>query len=262
MFIGFLNSIGDKTIKIFLSMYKAVEFTLICLIHMFNPRSYTSEVRTVLTKQIYHTSIGMLPLFMFLAIFFGTIFIGVIIYLATLYNLEDNIGSIIVIFAIKEFSPFFVALLIVFRSSATINAEIAIMKINKEIQMLKESKVDLIDYLYLPRILSGVVSVTALSTLFVLIMLLGGYLFTLFYMNMDFHTYKNILISAIGFEDFAVLILKAAAFGFVIMIIPVYNGLKAGSSFEAIPRSMIKGMVKIFIAIFFVEVFSLLIQSI
>ncbi len=262
MFFSFLNSIGDKTIKIFLSLYKAVEFTSICIIHMFNPKSYTPAMRVVLTKQIYITSIGILPVFMFLAIFFGTIFIGAIIYLATLYNLENDIGDIIVTFAIKEFSPFFVTLLIIFRSSTAINTEIALMRINKEIDAFKSSKVDLIDYLFLPRILSGVVSVTALSALFAIIMLIGGYLFTLFYMNMDLHTYKNILISAIGFEDLAVLILKSAAFGFVIMIIPVYSGLKAKSSIKEIPKSMVNGMVKIFIAIFFVEVFSLLIQSI
>mgnify|MGYP006307672007 CR=1 FL=1 len=93
-------------------------------------------------------------------------------------------------------------------------------------------------------------------------MLIAGYLFTLFYMNMDFHTYKHILIGAIDFEDLAVLILKAIAFGFVIMIIPIYSGLKTQKSFRAIPISVLNGMVKVFIAIFFVEVLSLLIQSI
>lgn len=259
---GFLQSIGDKTIKIFFSFYEVIVFIGICLIHMLNPKSYNPAMRVVLIKQIYFTSVGILPIFIFMAIFFGTIFIGIIIYFATLYGLEDDIGYILVTFAIKEFSPFFTTLLIALRSSTAINTEIAVMKVNKEIDTLRAFKIDFIDYLFLPRIISGVVSVTALSTLFAIIMLLGGYLFTLFYMNMDFHTYKSILISAISFEDLAVLILKAVSFGFVIMIIPIYSGLKTSRGYTAIPISVLNGMMKLFIAIFFVEVLSLLMQSI
>ena len=259
---GFLQSVGDKTIKIFFSFYEAIVFIGICLIHIFNPKSYNPAMRAVLIKQIYFTSVGILPIFSFMAIFFGTIFIGIIIYFATLYGLEGDIGDILVTFAIKEFSPFFTTLLIALRSSTAINTEIAVMKVNKEIDTLRAFKIDFIDYLFLPRIISGVISVTALSTLFAIIMLLGGYLFTLFFMNMDFHTYKAILLGAVTFEDLAVLILKAISFGFVIMIIPIYSGLKTAQGLTAIPISVLNGMMKLFIAIFFVEVLSLLIKSI
>jgi phospholipid/cholesterol/gamma-HCH transport system permease protein len=136
------------------------------------------------------------------------------------------------------------------------------MNVNKEIDTLRDLKIDFIDYLFIPSIVSGVVSVAVLSTLFAIIMLLGGYLFTMFFMNMDFHTYKFILINAIGLEDILVMILKAIAFGFVIMLIPIYSGLKTGHGFTAVPISVLNGMMKLFISIFFVEVLSLLIQSI
>jgi len=262
MILSILDKIGAKTISMFSSFNEAIVFTTICLIHMLNPKSYNPAMRVVLTKQIYFTSVGILPIFIFMAIFFGTIFIGAMVYVATSYGLEENIGSILVTFALKEFAPFFTTLLISLRSSTAINTEIAVMNVNKELDTLRSFKIDLIDYLFLPRIISGVVSVTALSTLFAIIMLFGGYLFTLFYMNMDFHTYKYILISAIGFEDIAVLILKAMAFGFVIMLIPIYSGLKTEKSYTGIPISVLNGMMKLFIAIFFVEVVSLVIQSI
>ncbi|MEA3330443.1 MAG: ABC transporter permease [Campylobacterota bacterium] len=261
MLIKFIEDIGAKTIHSISSLYEALKFTYICIIHMLRPSSYNPAMRMVLTKQIYFTAIQIIPLFIMMALFFGSIVIGVVISLATEYKLQDEIGSIIIAFVIDEFSPFFTALLISLRSGTAINTEIAVMKVNNELNTLKEYKIDLIDYLFLPRIISGIISVTSLSIVFALIMLSSGYLFTLFYMNMDFHTYKYLLISAIEVQDVLILLFKGIAFGFVTMLIPLYSGLKTAKSYTAIPISVLNGMVKLFIAIFFIEVLSLLIQS-
>jgi len=257
----FIENIGDKAINSFFSISEALKFTIICLIHMIKPKSYNPAMRMVLTKQIYFTAVTIIPLFMMMAFLFGSVIIGVVITLATQYSLEDKIGSILITFVLNEFSPFFTALLISLRSSTAVNTEIAVMNVNNELNTLKEYKIDLIDYLFLPRIISGVISVTSLSILFAIIMLSSGYIFTLFYMNMDLHTYKYLLINAIEVKDIVILLLKSIAFGFVIMLIPIYSGLKTANSYTAIPISVLNGMVKLFIAIFFIEVLSLLIQS-
>jgi len=260
--IKFIENIGDKTINIFHSIYEALKFTFLCLIHMINPKSYNPAMRMVLIKQIYFTAVTILPLFIVMASIFGSIIIGIVIVVATQYALQDKIGSIIVTFVINEFSPFFTALLISLRSSTAVNTEIAIMNVNKELNTLQEYDIDLIDYLFLPRIISGVISVTFLSILFALIMLSSGYLFTLFYMGMDLHIYTSLLLNAVEIKDLIVMLLKSIAFGFVIMLIPIYSGFHTGNSYSAIPISVLNGMVRLFIAIFFIEVLALLLQSI
>lgn len=261
MIVKFIESIGDKTLGAFSSFYEALKFTFICLAHMVTPSSYNPAMRMVLTKQIYFTAVTIIPLFVMMAFIFGSVIIGVVIALATEYNLQDKIGSIIITFVIDEFSPFFTALLISLRSGTAINTEIAVMNVNKELNTLRQYKIDLIDYLFLPRIISGIISITSLSIIFALIMLSSGYVFTLLYMNMDLHTYKTILINAIEVKDLVILLLKSLAFGFATMLIPIYSGLKAGAAYTAIPISVLNGMVKLFIAIFLIEVLSLLIQS-
>lgn len=260
MIIKLVQSIGEKAIEFIFSVYKAFRFTFICLVHMLLPSSYNPAMRMVLTKQIYFTAVEIVPLFIFMAIFFGSVTIGVVIMLATDYNLQNDIGSILITFAIDEFAPFFTALLISIRSSTAINTEIAVMRVNRELNTLKEYKIDLIDYLFLPRILSGILSITSLSILFAIIMLSSGYIFTLFYLHMDFHTYRYMLINAIEVKDLIILLSKGIAFGFVSMVIPIYCGLKTADSNTAISISVLKGMVKLFIAIFFIEVFSLILQ--
>jgi len=259
--VKFIQNIGEKTIDTFASLYEGVKFTLICIEHMLRPSSYNPAMKMVLTKQIYFTAVSIIPMFVMIAIVFGSVIIGFVIALASEYNLQDKIGSIIITFVINEFAPFFTALLISLRSGTAVNTEIAVMKVNKELNTLIEYKIDIINYLFLPRIIGGIISVTALSIIFALIMLSSGYLFTLFYMNMDFHTYEQLLINAIEVRDIVILLLKSVAFGFVIMLIPIYSGLKTASAYTAIPISVLNGMVKLFIAIFFIEVLSLLLQS-
>lgn len=260
MILKEIENIGGKTIKSILFLYEAVQFIVVSIIHMLNPKSYSPAMRMVLVKQIYFTAVQIIPLFSIMAIFFGSIIIGVVIFLSTEYGLRDSIGSIIITFVIDEFSPFFTALLIALRSATAVNTEIAVMNVNKELNTLREYKIDLIDYLFLPRIIGGIISITSLSILFAIIMLCSGYLFTLFYMSMDLHTYKSLLISALEVEDLVVLLLKGVAFGFVTMIIPIYSGLRTQNSYTAIPISVLNGMVKLFIAIFFIEVLSLILQ--
>ena len=262
MIIRFLEGLGQKVIDAVNSIFEALKFTVLCLIHMLRPNSYNAAMRMVLTKQIYFTAIGILPIFIMMAFIFGSVIIGVVIMLAYEYNLQDQIGSIIITFVIDEFSPFFTALLVSIRSSTAINTEIAVMRVNRELNTLREYKISLIDYLFLPRIISGIISVTSLSVLFALIMLSSGYVFTLYYTNMDLHTYKYILISAIEVQDLIILLSKGIAFGFVTMLIPIYCGLKTAKSNTAIPISVLNGMVKLFITIFFIEVLSLILQSV
>lgn len=261
MLVKFIEGVGEKTIHSFASFFEAINFTLICLAHIFRPRSYNPAMRMVLIKQIYFTAVTIVPLFIVMAVLFGSVIIGVVIALSTEYSLQDKIGSIIITFVVDEFAPFFTALLLSLRSGTAVNTEIAVMNVNKELNTLREYKIDLIDYLFLPRILSGMLSAVSLSILFALIMLSSGYIYTLFYMNMDLHTYKYLLLDAIEFQDLAILFVKSMAFGFVTMLIPIYSGLKTANSYTAIPISVLNGMVKLFIAIFFIEVLSLLLQS-
>lgn len=237
-----------------------MRFTLVCFAHLIRPSSYNPAMRTIIIKQIYFTAVEIIPLFLMMAVIFGSVIIGAVIALAASYDLEEHIGSIIITFAIDEFAPFFTALLIALRSGAAINTEIAVMKVNRELRTLDAYGIDIIDYLFLPRIIGGMISITLLSIVFAIIMICSGYIFTFFYMDMYLFTYKRLLVDAVGMADLAILFGKSLLFGFVTITIPIYSGLKTMEGYSAIPISVLQGMVKLFIALFFIEVSSLQLQ--
>ncbi len=126
-------------------------------------------MRCVIVKQIYFTAVEIIPLFMVIAVVFGSVVIDVVIAFAATYDLQEHIGSIILTFVMNEFAPFFTALLIALRSGAAINIEIAVMQVNNEMNALRAYGIDIVNYLFLPRIIRGMMSITLLSLMFAII---------------------------------------------------------------------------------------------
>jgi len=249
--------IGGKTLKYFSHFFEALHFSRLCIVHLFLPRSYHPAMQSILLKQIYFTVIQILPSFLLLGFLFGSMVIGYVITIAMHYELSNQIGSIIIGFVFNEFAPLFTAFLIALRSGAAVNTEIAVMQVSGELNTLKEFNIGLIDYLFLPRIISGMISTVTLSLLFAIIMLTGGYFFSLLYMNMNLNTYLHTLFSSIEVSHLFYLVGKSMAFGFVIMLIPIYSGLHTIKTFNAIPIAVLQGMVRLFIAIFIIEVLTI-----
>ena len=249
----FFTAIGSKTIALLQSILEVSHFTKLVIIHFFLPASYHPAMKSVLLKQIYFTVVQILPSFLLIGLFFGSTTVGYVISLALHYGLRDQIGPIIVGFIFYEFAPLFTALLIALRSGAAVNTEIAVMQVSGELNSLKAFDIGLIDYLFLPRLISGMISSVALSMLFAMLMLLGGYIFSVLYMNMNLTTFSYLLFNSIELNHILFLIAKSTAFGFVIMFIPIYNGLTTLKAFNAIPISVLNGMVRLFIAIFTIE---------
>ena len=234
MILKFVESVGERTINSLISFYEAAIFWSSSFLGILNPINYNSNIRKDLITKIYHSSIVIIPHSIAAASIFGSILIGVLILIATEYNMQIKIGSLIVTFVLNEFSPLISTLFVVFNSQKDINRQE-------------------IENLVIPNLLSGMISVITLSILFTLIMIMSGYLFTFFFMGMDLYTYKSLIFNAIEIQNIFILLLKSLILGFVVSIIPIYRAIK----------NLKKGrnIAKILIAIFFIEIFSLLLQK-
>lgn len=250
--------VGGRTLSFFSDLAEVLYFSRLCIFHIFLPSSYHPAMRSVLLKQIYFTVVQILPSFILIGFLFGSLTVGYVITLAMQYGLKDQIGSMLIGFVFNEFAPLFTAMLIALRSGAAVNAEIAVMQVSGELNTLKQFDIGLIDYLFLPRIISGMISSVALAILFAIIMLAGGYLFGFLYIGMDLYAYINTLLASVQVSNLGYLIGKSMAFGFVIMLIPIYSGLTTIKALNAIPIAVLNGMVRLFVAIFTIEVFSFL----
>jgi phospholipid/cholesterol/gamma-HCH transport system permease protein len=257
-----LESVGRTCLNMAKSFYDTLFFAITVILKIFDRRNYNSAVKMVLVNQIYFTSMQILPLFIGISIIFGSMVISIVFQVIKSMGLADYLGRILMGLVVTELSPFITVLLIALRSSSAINTEIAVMKVNNELKTLEAFNIDVINYLFLPRIINGVVSVVLLSSLFSILALTSGMLFSKLIFGMSVDVYTNVLLKSADFYDIVISLVKCSTFGFFITLIPIRFGLQASSELTSIPVAVLNGMVKVFIAIVLIEVLSLILSSI
>jgi phospholipid/cholesterol/gamma-HCH transport system permease protein len=256
--MAFLENIGRFTLKEGKSFTEIFSFAGKVLYRLFKPGTYNSATRTVLINQIYFTSVQILPVFLTVSVLFGSLLIGIVFQILKNLGLTQFFGNVLIGFIVTEFSPLFTVFLITLRSGSAINTEMAVMKVNQEIKTLETFRIDVINYLLVPRIINGVISIVLLNVLFSIVLMFSGLLFSRAIFGMSVDVYSNILLNSANFSDIVITLVKCAAFGFFITLIPIYFGLMASHELTSIPVVVSRGMVGLFAAILIIEVLSLI----
>ncbi|MBN1546623.1 MAG: ABC transporter permease [Syntrophaceae bacterium] len=260
--IEFISYIGRMTINTLAAFFEILSFSNQVMSRTLSRRTYNSATRMVLINQIYFTALQILPLFLFISVIFGSLLIGIVYQVIRDFGLAHYLGEIIMGFVVTELSPFITVLLIALRSSSAINTEISVMKYNKELRTLDAFHIDVVNYLFVPRILNGIVSVSLLSALFSISVLTSGFLFLKVFFGMSIDVYAAEILNSAVFSDLIITLIKCVTFGFFIILIPIRLGLMASEELTSIPISVLRGMVNVFIAIVMIEVLSLIIRFI
>ncbi len=217
-------------------------------------------MREVLVNQIYFTSVQILPVFITVSVFFGSLLIGIVFTMLKDLGLTEFIGHVLMGLIVTELSPFLTVLLITLRSASAINTEMAVMKVNRELKTLETFRIDIVDYLLAPRVLNGIISIVLLSSLFSIVLLISGILFSKLIFGMNITVYTNMVLNSTHFSDIVLMLFKCAIYGFFITLIPIRFGLRASHELTSIPIAVSRGMVNVFAAIVIIEVLSLLIK--
>jgi len=256
-----VGKVGARTLETVNLWRETLSFSFKVLRRMLVPDTYNDAVRQVLINQIYFTAVQIIPLLTVVAVTFGVVIIGLFGNYLKGIGLFHYLGPTLMGFVVTEFAPFITVLLIALRSGSAINTEIAVMKVNRELNTLELFEIDVIAYLFIPRIVNGMVSVTLLSCLFSIILLTSGLFSASILFGMSAGEYVTALVEATSLSDLVITIVKSATFGFFIVLIPIRFGQRATAALTSIPISVLNGMVNVFIAIVFIEVSSLLIGS-
>jgi len=254
----FLEKIGHFETNLLKSFTDIFFFAGKVLLRMFRRKTYNSATRSVLVNQIYFTSVQILPVFIAVSIILGSFLIGIVFQLLKGLGLTDLFGNVLMGLIVTELSPFFTVLFITLRSGSAINTELAVMKVSGEINTLETFRIDVIDYLLVPRVINGIVSLVLLSSLFSVVLMFSGILFSNIIFGMGIDAYRSILLNSANFSDIVIALLKCAIFGFFITLIPIRSGLRASHELTSIPIAVSSGMVNVFTAIIIIEVLSLI----
>lgn len=254
-----IEKLGQWAVETSIFYYGYLNFTLEFIKGCFSKSLLNPSVKLVFFRQIYFTGVQILPMFSIISIIMGLALVGGLTKFMVQFGAQDRVGEVLVTVTVKQLAPLLTAILLTLRSSTAVTAEIALMKMNREVETLKSLSINPFIYLYIPRILSGIVCMGALATIFVYISIIGGYMILSFNLNISFDFLIQTIFDAFSLKIVLVFLIKVVLLGYFIMSIPIYFGLQVRNAVTEIPIALLKGMLRLFYAIIIVEVIGVLI---
>jgi len=209
-------------------------------------RLQPEQLRVVLDMtriQIRFTALDALPLCCLTATLLGGITLLQVFGQLSAYGVESYLSRVLAQLVIRELGPLMVGILVLSRSGTAMATEMASRKLSGELDALCASGVDPVQYLLLPRLLGGVISMFSLVIVFDAVALLGGFAVAWLQRPLSLPFFLHALGRAIGHRELAATFGKCLVFGLAIPLLCTAHGLRVKRSSTEIPQAVTRACV-------------------
>ena len=152
------------------------------------------------------------------------------------YIPENLIGVLIGKSTMIELAPVLTGLVLAGKVGASIAAEIGTMRVSEQIEALETMAIDPFDYIYLPRILSGIVMLPVLTIFSNFIGIFAAFFLSVFRYNVNAFSFFSNMRDYFLPTDLGGGLIKAVFFGFIITSIGCFAGSKASGGAEGVGK--------------------------
>ncbi len=168
---------------------------------------------------------------------------------------DTFVGPVVAISLSRELAPVFTGLIVAGRAGSAMSAQIGSMKVTEQIDALEVMGINSYQYLALPRIIAGTLSLPILSAIFLFIGNIGSWIIATKVLMIEDVVYFSKFSDFIFFEDILQGIIKAFFFGFVISAIGTYQGFGVEGGALGVGRSTNKSVVWSMVIILILDFF-------
>jgi phospholipid/cholesterol/gamma-HCH transport system permease protein len=234
---------------------RVFRFAVTAIVGVLSPSTYNKATRLIVQKQIYFTAWQILPGFAAFAALFSFLIIEIVGTTARKYGLYEYALELIVRILVLEILPLITALFIALRTGAAINTEVALMKIQNELDALQRIGIDPLRLELLPRVVAGTISVLALTAVNIVVALWLTHLVMIYFHPWTLTTgdFTRMIGKVLDMQALLVLWAKTLAFGFAVTVIPISEGLSTPQKLFYAPIAVLRGMVRLFFALMLIE---------
>jgi phospholipid/cholesterol/gamma-HCH transport system permease protein len=136
-----------------------------------------------------------------------------------------------------ELAPVLTALVMTGRVGASIAAEIGTMKVSEQIDALKSMNINPHEFLYLPRILAGIVAFPLITIFANVVGIVTAWYFSKLRYGIHYYTFFNNMRSYFEASDLWGGLAKAVVFGFIITSFACFHGDRAFGGAEGVGKA-------------------------
>jgi phospholipid/cholesterol/gamma-HCH transport system permease protein len=206
-------------------------------------------------KQMVRVGIESIPV-----VILTSMFTGMVMALQT-YNgfhrvhAENFVGSVVALAMLRELAPVLVALMVCGRIGSSMAAEIGTMRVTEQLDALQALATDPVQYLFVPRVIAGVVMLPLLTILGDALGIFGGYLVGVKLMGTNPVIYEENTFNFLRMNDVWSGLIKSAVFGLILTLTGCVRGYYTRGGAEGVGRATTQAVVSASLIILLTDFF-------
>ena len=236
--MNILSNIG-KVITVFLEETGKFLFFLMRTLRAVTGRWYFKNI----FQQILFIGYYSLPVVALTSFFTGGALALQIYYGGNQFNSESIVSSIVALGITRELGPVLGGIVVAGRVSAAIAAEIGTMRVTEQIDALKSLSTDPYEYLVLPRVIAGIITLPLLIFFADIIGIMGGWFIATQSLDFNGDVYLQNTESFLEMSDITSGLIKASFFGLIITLMGCYNGFYSNGGAQGVGNATTNAVV-------------------
>ena len=198
----------------------------------------------------------------FISVLTGT-FAGAVLALQGYYGFkpfgaEAMLGPVVALSLTREIGPVFTGLMVTGRVGSSIAAEIGTMKITEQLDALRTLRVDVFQYLIVPRVLAATIIMPFVTVFAMFFGIFGGYAVYTYYLELNPIDYLDGIKNVLQMKDIMCGLIKSSVFGLIFSSVGAYRGyITQGGAKEvgiATTKSVVTASIAILISNYFLAI--------
>jgi phospholipid/cholesterol/gamma-HCH transport system permease protein len=185
-------------------------------------------------QQILFIGYYSLPVVALTSFFTGGALALQIYYGGNQFNSESIVSSIVALGITRELGPVLGGIVVAGRVSAAIAAEIGTMRVTEQIDALKSLSTNPYEYLVLPRVIAGIITLPLLIFFADIIGIMGGWFIATQSLDFNGDVYLQNTESFLEISDITSGLIKASIFGLIITLMGCYNGFYSSGGAQGV----------------------------
>jgi phospholipid/cholesterol/gamma-HCH transport system permease protein len=218
-----LQAVGQRSLATIAGLGDFADF----VVRAFAALGHARQLLKGMARAVHQQGVRCLLVVTVVALFAGLVLGLQGYYVLARFGSAGLLGTFVSLTLTRELAPVLATLMIVGQAGSAIAAEIGIYRYSEQIDALTTMAIDPLGYLITPRLLAALLVFPILTTTFVLVGTLGGYLSGCCLLGLDGGVYWSNVHSAVRFEDVRECLLKALVFGVVTIAICCHSGFTA-----------------------------------
>lgn len=197
--------------------------------------------------------VGSLFIVAFTGLFTGLVLAYQSIIAFGLFNAQTLVGGTVAVSLTRELGPVLTGLMVAGRTGSAMTTEIGTMRVTEQIDAMSVMAVNPVQYLVVPRVVAGVLTVPILTLIFNFVGIWAAYILSVQMMGIDPGIFIQKIKDFVDGYDLLGSAIKGGAFGLVVTLIGCYKGFYASGGARGVGEATTSSVVSSSIAILFID---------